>query len=370
MFDISTKIVNFVENEKTFYMAIKIGDKVRFLNATGGGVVNKIISKELIEVTDQDGFDIPVLTRECVVIESGGKTDTSQKSQENKQEKNVKPEEILPVEEEYVPQEETPEGENLNVWIAFLPVDIKVLSITSYECFLINDSNYYLGYNIANGNGTRFMSRSTGFIQPNTKVFIEEIKKEQLNDLELLNIQLLAFKRDKAYSQKPSYDVQLKINPVKFYKLHSFSENDFFDEKAILFEIVKNNLPADKIAVMIPENLSEIMMQKESKSPAKVIKKEALPEVLEVDLHINQLLDNLNGLTNADMLKYQLDKFNQTLQENAKRKGQKIVFIHGKGDGVLRNEMLKQLKSKYPTYYSQDASFREYGFGATMVTIR
>ena len=351
-------------------MAIKIGDKVRFLNATGGGVVNKIISKELIEVTDQDGFDIPVLTRECVVIESGEKVDTSQKTKEDKQEERVQSEEISPAEEEYMPQEETPEGENLNVWIAFLPTDIKVLSITSYECFLVNDSNYYLGYNIASGNGTRFMSRSTGFIQPNTKIFIEEIKKEQLNDLELLNIQLFAFKRDKAYSHKPSYDVQLKINPVKFYKLHSFTENDFFDEKALLFGIICNNLPEDKTPVAIPEDLVEIIMQKESKPPAKVIKKEALPEILEVDLHINQLLDNLNGLTNADMLKYQLDKFNQVLQENTKRKGQKIVFIHGKGDGVLRNELLKQIKSKYPTCYSQDASFREYGFGATMVTIR
>jgi len=351
-------------------MAIKIGDKVRFLNATGGGTVSKIISKELIEVTDQDGFDIPVLTRECVVVESAEKTDASQKLGENKKEENVKLEEILPVEDEYVPQEETPEGENLNVWIAFVPVDIKVLSITSYECYLINDSNYYLGYNIANGNGTRFMSRATGFIQPNTKIFVEEIKKEQLNELELINVQLFAFKRDKSYTFKPSYDVRLKINPVKFYKLHSFVENDFFDEKALLFGIVNNNLPEDKTAVVIPDDLSQIMMQKESKPPVKEIKKETAPEVVEVDLHIHQLLDNLNGLTNADMLKCQLDKFHQVLQENAKRKGQKIVFIHGKGDGVLRNEMLKQLKSKYPTYYFQDASFREYGFGATMVTVR
>jgi len=351
-------------------MAIKIGDRVRFLNVTGGGIVSKIVNKELIEVTDKDGFDIPILARECVVVESAEKTDSSQKSKENKKEENVKLEEILPEEDEYVPQEETPEGENLNVWLAFLPVDIKALSITSYECYLINDSNYYLGYNMANGNGTRFMSRSTGFIQPNTKIFVEEIKKEQLNDLELINVQLFAFKRDKSYAFKPSYDVRLKINPVKFYKLHSFTENDFFDEKALLFGIVNNNLPENKMTVVTPDDLSQMMMQKEHKSPAKVIKKNEIPEILEVDLHIRQLLDNLDGLTNADMLKYQLDKFHQVLQENAKRKGQKIVFIHGKGDGVLRNEILKQLKSKYATYYSQDASFREYGFGATMVTVR
>lgn len=86
-------------------------------------------------------------------------------------------------------------------------------------------------------------------------------------------------------------------------------------------------------------------------------------------MHINELLDNTTGMSNGEMLDYQLDVFRKTLEEYKAKKGQRIVFIHGKGDGVLRNALLKELKSKYKTYSSQDASFREYGFGATMVTI-
>ena len=74
-------------------------------------------------------------------------------------------------------------------------------------------------------------------------------------------------------------------------------------------------------------------------------------------------------MTNSEMLDYQLGVFNKTLNEYKDKKGQKIVFIHGKGEGVLRNAILKELKSKYRNYSYQDASFREYGFGATMVTI-
>ena len=48
----------------------------------------------------------------------------------------------------------------------------------------------------------------------------------------------------------------------------------------------------------------------------------------------------------------------------------KIVFIHGVGQGVLKQEVLKLLKTKYAKYYTQDASFREYGYGATMVILR
>ena len=44
--------------------------------------------------------------------------------------------------------------------------------------------------------------------------------------------------------------------------------------------------------------------------------------------------------------------------------------IHGKGDGVLRKALLDELKRKYSNCRHQDASFQEYGFGATMVTIK
>ena len=58
------------------------------------------------------------------------------------------------------------------------------------------------------------------------------------------------------------------------------------------------------------------------------------------------------------------------MAENKTKKGQKIVFIHGKGEGVLRSAILSELKLKYKNFSVQDASFKEYGFGATMVTVR
>jgi dsDNA-specific endonuclease/ATPase MutS2 len=57
------------------------------------------------------------------------------------------------------------------------------------------------------------------------------------------------------------------------------------------------------------------------------------------------------------------------MQSHSKRIGQKIVFIHGKGDGVLRKAVLDLLRKSYPKAELQDASFAEYGFGATLVTI-
>ena len=61
--------------------------------------------------------------------------------------------------------------------------------------------------------------------------------------------------------------------------------------------------------------------------------------------------------------------FRDTLAEHAKEHGRRIVFIHGKGEGVLRNALIKELRTHYKQCRYQDASFREYGYGATMVTI-
>jgi hypothetical protein len=149
-------------------------------------------------------------------------------------------------------------------------------------------------------------------------------------------------------------------------------ENDFFDEDALLFPVVRDDIPEKELLVSSTE-LREAMLQKakeDRRIPQPAVKKSAESPVLEVDLHIHELLDNTAGLSNADMLNYQLDKFHEVLKQYAGKKGQKIVFIHGKGDGVLRKAIEKELNTKYKTYYYQDASFREYGFGATMVTIK
>lgn len=51
-------------------MKFQPGDKVRFLNTNGGGVVTKIISPSLVSVAIEDGFEIPTLISELIRVES------------------------------------------------------------------------------------------------------------------------------------------------------------------------------------------------------------------------------------------------------------------------------------------------------------
>jgi hypothetical protein len=90
---------------------------------------------------------------------------------------------------------------------------------------------------------------------------------------------------------------------------------------------------------------------------------------LVIDLHADALLETTQGMSSADILQYQLDTFKKTIEANKKERGKKIVFIHGKGEGVLRRALIHELTYRYKNLRYQDASFQEYGYGATQVTI-
>jgi hypothetical protein len=354
---------------------VKIGDNVRFLNDVGGGIVTKIDEKKgLVYVEGADGFEVPVLEREIVIVPKVNEKNNiplKDFSFNRPADKEL----VMPVDEirkVEVKEEiyETAGGDHLNILLAFLPVDIKKIQTTSYDCLLINDSNYFLFYNVIIGEKDRKKSIANGLIEPNTQELLKEITKEELNDWEKTRVQVIAFKKDKEYIPQNVIDTTLKLNTVKFYKLHSFEENDYFDEPSMIINLHEAK-EKQELAQVSAEEIKEAISQKETakKRPAiRLVKKSN--NIIEVDLHINALLDTTTGMSNADMLQYQLDKFHSVLGENKQNKGQKIVFIHGKGEGVLRHEIEKLLKTSYKSYYFQDASFREYGFGATMVTIR
>lgn len=349
---------------------MKLGDKVRFLNTTGGGVVKGFRGKDIALVEDEDGFDIPILIRECVVIEPANDMQVRQSTKPSIEVAQQQVQAMNQPKQEVYKVQETKEGEQISVHLAYLPVDIKTLSDTTFECYLVNDSNYYLSYNYMTRVDAGWISRSTGIIEPNTKLFLNEFDRIELNDMEKVCLQFIAYKQDKPFAMKNPCSVELRIDTVKFYKLHSFKENDYFEDAALLYRVMHKDLPEKELFIS-PVELEQAMREKEMPRQRKqTIERKEKNVPLEINLHMDELLDNTNGLSSGDMFEYQLSKFREVMEENKKNKGLKIVFIHGKGDGILKNAILKELNTKYKTTYYQDASFREYGYGATMVTIK
>ena len=230
---------------------MKIGDKVRFLSEVGGGIVKGFRGKDIVLVEDADGFDIPMQIRECVVIDTDDYNMTRKAAPAPK-----KPEEpVKPVKPEIpvVRPAEVRGGDVLNVFLAYVPEDVKAISSTPFEAYLVNDSNYYLYYTYLSAEGKAWNNRSHGLVEPNTKLLLEEFTKDVLNEMERVAVQLIAFKDGKPAAIKPAVSVELRIDTVKFYKLHTFSASDFFEETALIYDIVKDDVPAKQVYVSAEE---------------------------------------------------------------------------------------------------------------------
>lgn len=378
---------------------MKIGDKVSFLSETGGGVIAGFQGKNIVLVEDEDGFQIPTPINEVVVI---GNDDysiakvvakTESKPKDNKSVKalladgtdsdvdtDVEDVDIADKEVTFkMPAEERKGGNALSCYLAFVPINIKEMTTTRFEAYLVNDCNYTLQYSFMTAEGNAWTLHSQGEIEPNTSLYIEEVGREELNSLLKMGFQLFAYKRDKSFILKPVVEVQLRLDPVKFYKLHSFQKTIYFDTPALLYTIVED----DKIAHPLHIDAAELKNKMAGNvEPSRLVsgkdtatKPQSAPhprnsDELVVDLHIDALLDSTAGMSHADILNYQIGKFQEVLDKYSTQKGKKIIFIHGKGEGVLRHSLINMLNYKYKRYQYQDASFQEYGYGATQVTIR
>lgn len=229
---------------------MKIGDKVRFLSEVGGGVVAGFQGKNIVLVEDEDGFQIPTSITDVVVIDNDDyniKHDVQNVSTVKDEDEDYDPAD-RPVTFTAQP-EERKGGDALSVYLGFVPVDIKEITNTKFEVYLINDSNYYIDFTYLTVEGTSWNLRSKGTVEPNTKLFIEEFGREVLNELERVAVQFVAYKKDKGFLLKPAVDAQLRIDTVKFYKLHTFQENDFFEQSALIYTLIENDKPVRPLVV-------------------------------------------------------------------------------------------------------------------------
>ena len=372
---------------------MKIGDKVRFLNQTGGGIVVGFGKKGWVTVEDEEGFEIPVPERECVVVEENAVA---------LEKKNI----------------QTKDGEKLNVALAYSKAG------AGFVCSIANECNYSMlvTYTVSNGNRTgnapaEHYTLYAGEILPYERKEMFKFGREELNDFsKKVLVRAIPFKRGTGIKKiapaalKPVIEKDFILDPMNLLKDGMYRENDYTPDKAYIIALVNENvkeLPLlqndedEKLRQALKEKFLgeaqtsvaggmgnnssgrkdtsgkafingkwvEVAKGKKDEVEEKALIKTSSNGILEVDLHASALLETTAGMDNTAILKYQMEKFNEAMKAVLRKKGQRIVFIHGKGDGVLRKAILTELKAKYPACKWQDASFKEYGYGATMVTV-
>lgn len=396
----------------------KTGDTVRFLNSVGGGVITRIEGN--MAYVEENGFETPVLLKEVVVVMPAGHVpdgpkgskkmfdqkayDAGRKSEparsaiaETLAAAAAAVPEAAPVAQAPLPPiPETAHGDKLNLVLAFEPADVKRLSATTFNAVLVNDSNYWLTFTLTRrADGERGWTLVwQGEVAPNELIDLATYTHANLSEIERVNFQCVAYKKDKPFELKPPVSLSRRLDLTKFHKLHCFRPGTYFETPVLEIPLVSNDIVSRALEVNVSEieetittprkndrheekNIADKLskrfnvssQRKSSTSSNDALNPHKVLPLIEVDLHISELTDTMTGLDNAAMLQIQLDEVRRVMTANRQRIGQKIVFIHGKGEGVLRKAVLALLKKEYPKAEIQDASFQEYGFGATQVTI-
>ena len=354
-------------------MQCKVGDTVRFLNEVGGGIISRIINAKMVSVRDEDGFEIPMLISDIVVIESAGTKQASQNNTTSQSGSSII-NKVQVKDESCIPNKVVlnTEGNDFDVLLAFVPVNENDSSSSDLELFIINDSSYNMFYTVGlwtNKNKIKLLSKND--LEPDSKEFIALFRRSDLNILQTLNITFLLYKQTLDYEQQVPEQINIELNPLKFVKNGSFEENDFFDEKSIIYKVATSQSVVQSFDID-PKQLSEAMKQKRDNKTTNITdtRKTQQGRIEEIDLHIESLVDNAKELDNAQILEIQKARFITTLDIGISAGTRRMVFIHGVGNGKLKYEIRRMLDTQYAGKVRyQDASFKEYGYGATMVII-
>lgn len=351
-------------------MNFRKGDQVKFLNDVGQGVIVRFQDEKIVLVLNDDGFEIPVLISELLKIENNYDFNDTVENNINQNIESPKQQNNVVEEKDDLDEDGLNTDKQASVFFALVPKDQKDIVNSDLDVYLINDSNFRILYTISKVENNFQSLFAYGNLENNTKVNLDSIKRDELNAFEEINFQIIFFRKGNYYLLNP-VNKTWTVKPVRFFKQTTFADNDFFHEKAFVYELTTEEI---NLANHISNaDIEKSIKEKERPEPQKHFKSSKSgkgEEIEEIDLHIKELINDYSNLSNTEILDIQISRFVTALDGGIIAGIRKMVFIHGIGNGRLKHEVLKTLDRKYPKLRYQDASFKEYGYGATMVIIK
>jgi len=367
-------------------MELKPGDKVRFLNEKGGGIVTRILSTTMVNVAIEEGFEVPVLIKDLLVIEPQGAAGRFFDRPVNVT--LPKPEEPVrtKAQEPASRSEQTAEDDQRVSWLyrqsgirtvegihlAFAPQDQKWLISGDIDIYLINNTSYealYSFYLIEDGKG--YAGVDYDVIPAYSKMLIETIHREDIEGWCDGVVQVIFHKSEISQVLSPMHSA-FKMKPVRFYKETSYQDFPLIGQKALMINL--GDL-AGQIIHAAEEELAKSGIDLAAQQKVMAIAPPALIDLhkisareAEVDLHISALRNDYAEIPSNEILKLQLNYFSQMLESAIAHNYVKVIFIHGIGNGILKSAILTQLAA-YEKIEYKNASFTNYGNGAIEVTI-
>ncbi|HRH03022.1 MAG TPA: DUF2027 domain-containing protein [Bacteroidia bacterium] len=342
-------------------MPFSVGDKVRFLNSKEKGKIARILSNETVLVDVEGGFEIPVAISE-LVMDSFPVKETKKSTTPSEP---IVPDASISVSTDIVKLTENKKNKLVICFEAFHETQLTASDLI-LSCF--NSTEYGINLTCFRNEDGQFKLLRNAVVEPDSTVVLDTLKRAKLNELRELCFQLIFFKKQK-FDLIPPVQSIVKIKQDKLFIEKYFEKVPWLKSKAVTFEVYN---AADQLTIpesMLREHIQNSKVSIKDNFKLKEIKlHQSRVEEREVDLHIEELVDNTSGMSNAQIVQLQLSHLQKELDEAIAQRLKKLIVIHGIGTGRLKAEVYKALQN-YPKLKYQDASYAKYGFGATEILI-
>lgn len=353
---------------------VNIGDKVNFLSSTGGGKVTKIIDSRMVMVEIEDGFEVPCMISD-LVLDYRSQPSRQQQIVDTVQ-KEIQEKQLLQQQQEEDARHGglrrfAKEAEKEGVYLAFVPHEQQWLLTGAMDVMLVNHTPFEMLYTFTIKEEDKFVNVDYGQVDKYEKVVVETISREDL-EYWCNGIVQAIFTMETSDTVLLPLNAPFSIRSSRFFKEGSYLMSGVLGEKAVMIclsELIALKHGDGDFTKILKDGVGAQAPKKDLvKKEAPIDKHQTGQGEATVDLHIGELVDNIAGLSSHDMFNIQMDYFRKMLDSAIASEYNKVIFIHGVGNGVLKNAIIEELK-KYKNTENRMASIAKFGVGAIEVRI-
>lgn len=316
-------------------MNFKLGEFVRFVDENREGYITRIIDEQMVGVTGDDDFEIPVMISNITRVH--GHIDNSKEIHDEKK--------IIA---------DIINFKQKGISLAVIS-DPNKGSVVHF--YLINETHCDLFLALNTEKEQKYTGEFSGIIKPETFTKIHSATLPELDLWPKYHFRILSYTQ---HNIKPTPAI---ISEQKF-KAKDFSGSK--KQVPLLSQqgwLIQLDNPEFKIDI---NKLKESFFEPTRKEEKKLIEKPST----EVDLHIEKLRDDYQFIDKSEILDIQLKAFQHNLEAAIAHEFYNIIFIHGLGNNTLRNQIHK-IVSKHPQVKTfMDAQKQKFGYGATEVVFK
>ena len=318
---------------------MNIGDKVRLLHGKEEGVITKLSSGGQVEIEIEDGFRIPVLKTELVLINEAEETYFDPKPKKSTSYFSSVPKSNVA---------DKAEG----VYLAYVPYNDQL-----HDLVLVNNSSKDCLYSFDESQSVKTKNIGAGVVKAKSFTKIGEKMLQEFEQWPPFSVMMVLLNKQ-FEKQQPVQVRNIKLKASSFFK--SMGKAPLLNKDAYFFRIddTLNTLNVSKLNQDLNPKPQDIYPTAKVKRPP-----------ASVDLHIEKLTDDFDLMSNSEMLQLQMKTFETNLNDAIVSAMDEIVFIHGIGNGVLRKNIHKYLSQLQGIKYFKDSQKTNFGYGATTVKI-